>query len=509
MQKAILCFRDYKGKDLISGISNGQNVTSHKNLNGANDFCGRGPADRVDLLAPYDCKVVAIARADNTVLFESLDIVQMPCGYDKCWFLCTHMTDGDFNKLGIKLGKVFRQGEPCYTEGPKNAYGINMDNHIHMEQGTGRWNGNASPYYKSNDTYTYAGKTYNTYYPNVNGYELPITDSFFLPEGVEVVQGPSDVAKNYKWKIADSTNTGDIVTIAANTTRIEYKELNVYVSKVSKKNDIKGSVDGNKYGVEYDKTIAAGFSDKELLKHGYREVFATNGSTFYTFEGATFAEGIEISKGVNNQDYNMSCVSKFGDCMALGFPKHGGIVFDYQKNLEARNDLYGAVTGAFGIMKDSKLNIAGSEHNRGNCFTNRSGRTIWAEDNEFIYTICFKGVTGQSGLTGAELYELVKMVSNTMVNAICFDGGGSVFDRVNGSYLISTDRKVKNAVMLFARERAQEPDEKPCEECEALRSKIEELTQKNESLMIENNNLRDENLMLTNKLKRIKEITED
>lgn len=52
--KAILCFRDYLNKDLISGITQGSNEGSHQNLNGANDFNGRNAQDQVDLLAPYD-----------------------------------------------------------------------------------------------------------------------------------------------------------------------------------------------------------------------------------------------------------------------------------------------------------------------------------------------------------------------------------------------------------------------------------------------------------------------
>ncbi len=511
MQKAILKFRDYQGKELLSGISNGQNVTSHANLNGANDFSGRSAADRVDLLAPYDCKVKAIATADNTVLFQSLTQVETPAGINYCWFLCTHMLDKDFQALGIALDKEFKQGEPCYTEGSKNAYGVVMGNHIHMEQGIGRWNGSSNPYYKSNDTYTYQGKTYYTYYPNIEGYECPIADMFFIPAGIEKVEGTSDVAKAYKWvELSDEPDPEPAEPSAAATENvINYKGLPVYIAKISKDNDIMGSVDGNHYGQSYDATIPAGFGDKDLEAQGYKEVAAGNGSTFYYYDGQCYAEGMEISKGVNNQDFTMSVVSKFENCMAVGFPKTGGIIIDYQKNIMAKADqMYGAITGAFGIIKDGKLNIAGSEDNRGNCFTVKSGRHILAEDDGFIYDIAFEGVTGKTGLTGAELYDLVKTVAPAATSAICFDGGGSVFQRINGETRIDTSRKVKNAVLIFAKPKTVEekPEEGSVDDFEAL---YNDLKQKHEELIAENKNALESLKTSQEKLEKIKNILEE
>ena len=61
------------------------------------------------------------------------------------------------------------------------------------------------------------------------------------------------------------------------------------------------------------------------------------------------------------------------------------------------------------------------------------------------------GNTGSTGLTGEQLYDLCKKVSPNMTNAICFDGGGSVFQRVAGTTTISTTRQVKNAVCLYVK----------------------------------------------------------
>lgn len=194
--KAILCFRDYLNKDLISGITQGSNEGSHQNLNGANDFNGRNASDQVDLLAPYDCRVMAIATYDNAVFFQSLEKVETPIGEYQCWFMCCHMNDNDFNKLGIKVGRIFKQGEPCYTEGNK---GIGSGYHIHMEQGTGIFAGGSSPYYKSNDMYYLNGKYYYTYYPCVkNGYEYPVYDMFFLKD-VEIVLSQTEKNMGHKY----------------------------------------------------------------------------------------------------------------------------------------------------------------------------------------------------------------------------------------------------------------------------------------------------------------------
>ena len=209
MQKAILCFRDYQNKELISGITQPSNIGSHQNLNGAIDFNGRSAQDQVDLLAPYDCKVMAIARYDNAIFFESLDDVETPIGVYKCWFMCCHMEDYDFNRYGMKVGKIFKQGEPLFTEGKK---GVGSGYHIHLEAGTGRFGGGSNPYYKSNDTYYYNGKKYYTYYPVVkDGREMPVYDMFFLKD-VEVVWSSYEKQNGKKfydglWKTVGQANT--------------------------------------------------------------------------------------------------------------------------------------------------------------------------------------------------------------------------------------------------------------------------------------------------------------
>lgn len=241
---------------------------------------------------------------------------------------------------------------------------------------------------------------------------------------------------------------------------IPYNGLTIHIAKIGKNQEIRGSVDGNKYGTAYDKTIPAGFSDRDLIDAGFKEAIAQNGSTFYSWNGATFAEGIEISKGVNNQDFYMDAVSKFNGTMAIGFPYSGGIDFAPQSEIMAyASKYYGAVTGIFGIIYQGQQNAMGCSVDRNNGFNVRSGRSIIAEDKNYYYSICFEGNTGSTGLTGKELYDLCITVSKDMLNAICFDGGGSVFQRIEGEYTINTTRQVKNGIMLFVKDLITPPVE--------------------------------------------------
>lgn len=224
----------------------------------------------------------------------------------------------------------------------------------------------------------------------------------------------------------------------------------VKVAKIKKsENMIRGSVDGNRFGTSGDVAKSTGFSDKALVSEGYTEVFAGNGGIFYTYGGDAYAEGIEISRGTNNQDFSMSCVADFNEVMAVGFSKDGGIVFAKQKDIVANHwGYYGAVTFAFGIMKNGvKAEWGKSEHSsQYKCI---SGRTILGQNNDYIFGVSIAGTTGKTGLYGSQLFELCQTLG--MTDAGCFDGGGSVWLRVNGAYKNSTSRAVKNAWMIFTK----------------------------------------------------------
>lgn len=215
---------------------------------------------------------------------------------------------------------------------------------------------------------------------------------------------------------------------------------------------IVGTVDGNRFGQLYDKTILAGFSDKALIAEGGKEVACVNGSIFYTWDGATYAEGLEKSRGINNQSADMSCVYKFAEVMAIGFRKDGTVTFAKQKDIQRDlSSYYGAITGAFGIMKDGEPAFWGSEldDQRAHTFTVKSGRTIIGRSTvtKEIIIISTPGITGQSGYTGEELYQVCLDAGCT--DAICLDGGGSRKLRYNGEVLVDLGRAVKNAVLFY------------------------------------------------------------
>ena len=195
-QKAILSFST-GSSEMLSGISQKEGIGSHiKNL--ANDFNGKSASDKCYLKAPYDCIVRAIGTYDNTVFFESLGKVITPSGtYNNCFFMCTHMLDADLKALGIKVGKIFKQGEICYREGVK---GIGSGNHMHIEVGTGKFNGNSQPYKWEGEYFNYNGTSYKLYVPCTDGKECHIYDMMYLDN----INTTSNIKSIYNWIYTDS-----------------------------------------------------------------------------------------------------------------------------------------------------------------------------------------------------------------------------------------------------------------------------------------------------------------
>ena len=82
--------------------------------------------------APCDVEVKRVYGVYNAVWFESLEEVVCSDGQKrKLVFMMLHIDDEDLKALGLKEGKVFRQGEKFYREGSAGAVG----NHIHIEVG--------------------------------------------------------------------------------------------------------------------------------------------------------------------------------------------------------------------------------------------------------------------------------------------------------------------------------------------------------------------------------------
>ena len=261
------------------------------------------------------------------------------------------------------------------------------------------------------------------------------------------------------------------------------------------------SLDGNRYGDKYDITVEQGFGDEKLKADGWEEVLAVNGSLFYTYDNKHYALGVEKSRGVINQELDMACVTDNNEVMALGMDYEGNLAFKKTKNICDEIYLYyGAVTGEFGIMKDGQKAEWGKDVFKEQ-YNAISGRTVIGTDKDGNYlSYSLKGESGKTGLKGDELFELCQSLG--FYNAICFDGGGSVFRRYNGQYDISTTRKVKNCVLLYRRRKDWQAEIKAKDE-EIARLKTE-LEKANELLKAE----QDKNTILRNCLGAIKKTIE-
>lgn len=424
-------------------------VSTHKTLN-AIDINGKDTTREYGR-APCRCKVLKVLPISstgfaNTVLFGTCDEFGRPanvlCADGQERVLTFAFTHDD--KIRVKESQIVEQNEVVYMEGKTgNATG----NHIHLEVGQG-WQ-----YKKIKD------KNGNFCLTNL----LYAYKVFWLKEGWHKVVNFGLNGYKFSWidGIDGEVTMNDVIHV------IRVKRDPNY--------DYQISIDGNRFGTAYDSTTSNGFSDKNLEKEGWEEVISTNGSIFYYYDGACYAEGLEKSRGVNNQPFDMQAVSKFKDTMALGGLYNGDLIIDYQKNIQAYIDnYYGAITGAFGLLKNGEKNIAGAEleNIRNGLYSGLSGRTVWGYDSktDTYMVISHPGVTGKSGIRGNALVELCKREG--MTDAICLDGGGSRWLRFEGKELATTTRKTKNGVLLYRRKKKgtilDEPINKPVEEVKPI-----------------------------------------
>ena len=167
-------------------------------------------------------------------------------------------------------------------------------------------------------------------------------------------------------------------------------------------------------------------------------------------------------------------------------------------------------------------------------FNQLAGRTIIGEDKEGNFmSYSIKGDDNKAGLTGKQAQQ--KCLELGFYNAIMLDGGSSVFRQYEGKYDISTGRKVKNALLLYRKKKTQEPQE-PTEPTVDYKAKYEELekayndlnsdykalesdykalsvenielTKQLKQAKIELEYVKNDNDILNDKLKKIKEIVE-
>ena len=213
---------------------------------------------------------------------------------------------------------------------------------------------------------------------------------------------------------------------------INYNGLEVHVNKINGD----GTIIGYPYGDVNDNMHPSLFSDFELQGS---KVLTVNGGIFYTYDNMQYANGIEISQGNINQLWDTS----YNEVYGIGITNDFKPVFAKQKDLKNMS-LRSAITGNFGIMIGG-VKVSSPRYIAD--YYSISGRTILGHDEKDWIIISFSGVTGKTGLSGPQLYDLC--VKCGCKNAICLDGGGSVYLEVDGKIIINTSRKVKNVFMIY------------------------------------------------------------
>lgn len=289
------------------------------------------------------------------------------------------------------------------------------------------------------------------------------------------------------------------------------------------------SLDGNRFGEKYDKTTMKYFSDKGLEENGWQKYITVNASIFYPYTNKDtgkeehFAEGLEKSRGVNNQPLDMDAVKKFNDTMSVGMTYDGRLIFDKQsKIIENLDSYYGAFTGMFGIMKDGLECRWGVEleHKRNYMYSGISGRTVigYSSVANEVIVLSIPGETGKTGVRGEELFQLCREAG--MTDAMCCDCGGSVFLIKDGEVIIPSTRAVKNAFLVYRRKRktteqnptTEIPQTQNNSELKALKAELKTLKEEHTKLLNQNLLLIEENtkLMIENdKLKTVLKKVQD
>ena len=456
MQQAILPFR-------YVGISQGcYGTTSHIGLK-AIDFGWNSKylAKSKTLYAPFDGKIVWRKGTTNCIAFQSNEKVKYADGTED---YMTVISCHDNN--APKVGATFKQGEAYSRSG--TAGGVALHTHLEVQKGKFQT-------YTSIKNTSSSGKYSSYIFPNT---VLPYEALFVVKDTIYSTGGVK-----YEWKeVSDMT---DLIKIE--------KDSNY---------DYKWSVDGNKYGDQYDITTQGGFSDTSLVNDGWEEVLKVNGSLFYEYDSKHYACGLEKSRGTNNQELEMTAVTDYNTCMAIAGVDNE--IYYASQEYVIKNLLdkaYCAITG-LGLIFNG---VARDDMHKGfeTQWNQVSGRTVIGETKDGdILSYSFAGTTGTSGLTGKQVQA--KCLELGFYNAIMLDGGGSVFREHNGSYDISTTRKVKNALILYRRKKGTEdsnPDDTTTDwedAYNAIKAKYDELESEYSTLQKNYDVLKDDNTSLEN-----------
>ena len=227
-------------------------------------------------------------------------------------------------------------------------------------------------------------------------------------------------------------------------------KFDVVEARADAKHDVQISVLGKP---NFQRDYFNNFSDEPLLGSGWKELAVVNGSLFFTEGSSTFSNGIVKSKGViyENDDANWD--------KNLGFYHEQGVPYIYTqayiKTVISKPEVRGAITAAFGLLNNSYQDISGARKGEPgrSVYLQKSGRTIIGKkkDGTIVFAV-FDGVTGKTGMTGYQTYLFARNVLH-LRNAVCMDGGGSVFMKYQGKIINNSFRQGSTAVGLYYKDK--------------------------------------------------------
>lgn len=221
------------------------------------------------------------------------------------------------------------------------------------------------------------------------------------------------------------------------------RTIHIIKALADSNHDVQLSLMADRYDSADPMKLASDFGDGYLESNGWSKAGVLNGGIFNT----PYANGIEVAYWNihENDDTSLDGV------IAIGVTDTS-MTLDTQLGIKGSIGSYrGAVTAAFGLIRDG-ANYQGNTSAQG-AYTSKSGRAIVARGwDGAIYLIATSGVTGSTGLTGAECLDLVKNVLG-LKDAVCMDGGGSVSSIFEGSWKVSSSRQIKNAWGLYVKQK--------------------------------------------------------
>ena len=218
--------------------------------------------------------------------------------------------------------------------------------------------------------------------------------------------------------------------------------VHISESKEDSKHNIKLSILANKYGPDADQR-AMTFKDENLEAQGYKLFAMVNAGLFFTVNGETFTEGIEKAEGILHESDDAGLDNVLG----LGLNENMLYVYSQKVLKERADEFYGMITSAFGLVNNGWTDTRGKVQHKA-IYNSKSGRTIIGKKSDgTTVTASLAGVTGRSGITGARTVTLAKQLG--LRNAVCMDGGGSVFCIIDGVIYINTSRLLKSMFAVY------------------------------------------------------------